>query len=177
MARLVALIGPPGCGKTTVCTRLATLARARGLRVAGLLSPGAPGDPSGRGSRLVVDLATGAARPLGRRTGSAEGARHWDLDEAALAWGEQAVQAGAAGADVLIIDELGRLELGEGRGWVGSVTLFRQGGWRLAVASVREDHLDAFRVLLGACEAALEVVRVNDDNRDRLPERLAGDIR
>ncbi len=176
MPRLIVLVGPPGCGKTTVCSRLADAARAAGWRVAGILSPGTPGDPSGRRARLVVDLATGAARELGHRV-SVEGALHWALDEEALAWGAGAARAGADGADLLIVDELGRLELDEERGWASVVDLLCGGTWRLAVAAVREEHVDALRTRLGASGSRLEIVRVDERGRDALPRRLIEDAR
>ncbi len=157
-----------------MCARLADLARDRGLRVAGILSVGAPDDPSGRQSRVVLDLSTGDSRPLGRRAGGERG-RHWNLDEGALAWGADAARAGAAGADVLIIDELGRLELGEGRGWVSCLDLLLEPRPRLAVASVREEYLPAFRARLGPLAADLEVAAVNETNRDQLPGCLLGE--
>lgn len=125
---------------------------------------------------MVVDLATGAARPLGRRTKGTEGT--WDLDEEALAWGAGAALDGAAaGADLLIIDELGRLELREGRGWGSCLGLLRDGIWQLAVASVREEYLDAFKTRLGAAASRLEVVRVHQGDREDLPARLLGACR
>ncbi len=177
MGRLVALVGPPGCGKTTVCGQVADLARGRGLRVGGILSTGVPADPSGRRERLVVDLSTGRSRPLARRPPVNEGAGRWHLDEAALAWGAEAARRGAAGADVLIVDELGPLELDEGRGWAECVGLLRDAACTLAVAVVREECLPALRNRLGPAAGALEVVRVSPANRSMLPTRLLGDAR
>lgn len=176
MSRLVVLAGPPGCGKTTVCRRLADAARAAGWRVAGILSPGTPDDPSGRQARLVVDLATGTARELGRRV-SRDDACCWALDEEALAWGARAARIGADGADLLIVDELGRLELNEGRGWSDCVDLLRDGTWRLAVAAVREEHVEALRARLGTSGARLEIVRVDEESREALARRLIEEAR
>lgn len=174
MGRLVALVGPPGCGKTTICGQVADLARGRGLRVGGILSPGVPGDPSGRRERLVVDLSSGASRVLGRRRPVNAGAGRWSLDEAALAWGGEMARRGAAGADVLIVDEVGPLELDEGRGWAGCVGLLREAVCPLAVVVVREACLPALRDRLGAAAARLEVVHVNAANRSMLPAHLLG---
>jgi nucleoside-triphosphatase THEP1 len=175
MARLVVLVGPRGCGKTTVCTRLADAARARGLRVAGLVSPGTKEDPSGRCARRVLDLATGEARPLGRRE-PVQG-RTWQLDEESLAWGARAAAAHAPGADVFVVDEVGPLELAEGRGWSACVDLLANVPAALVVASVREECFAALRHRLDGASTRLEVVHVTGANRDELPLVLLEDTR
>ncbi|HSK09481.1 MAG TPA: nucleoside-triphosphatase [Vicinamibacterales bacterium] len=177
MRRRIALVGSRGSGKTTVCARIADIARGRGLRVAGIVSPDRPGEAPGAGGRLVVDLASGEARTLARRAGGIETPGRWQLSEAALDWGAAAACAGAAGADVLIVDEIGWLELRDGRGWVACVALLRDWTGPLAVASVREEYLEAFRLRLGASAAMLEVVRVTPENRDGLPGQLIGEPR
>lgn len=76
---------------------------------------------------------------------------------------------------MLVVDELGRLELDEGGGWVACVELLREARGMLAVASLREECVPALRDRLGPAGASLEVVRVSDENRATLPGCLLGE--
>ena len=134
-ARLALVSGLSGSGKTTICRELAAAGSRRGLAVSGLLTEveRAPGGAT----RWVRDLRSARRRLLARE---AEGARagdlRWRLMSDGLRWGDR-VLAAACPTDVLIIDEIGPLELVDGSGWYGGMLHALGGPFRLAVVAVR----------------------------------------
>lgn len=115
---VVLLTGERGEGKTTLCAELAETARRRGYVVAGILSPGWWSDGRRAGYR-VQDLLSGESRPLALRSAADGPIRQGEFvfDAAGLSFGRAALARGvAAGADLLIVDEVGPLEL-RGEGW------------------------------------------------------------
>lgn len=142
---LIVITGPSGAGKTTWCAELVAQARERGLRVAGLLSPGVF-DDGHKWAIDVVDLTTGARRRLALRRSSPDPTsptRNWQFDDDALAWGS-AILAAQGPCDLLIVDELGPLELQHGQGWHQALPLFERSAYRLACAVVRPGLLAHF---------------------------------
>jgi len=115
---VVILTGEKGEGKTTLCAELVELVRARGGRVAGVLSPGF-WDDGVRSGYQVEDLLTGRRKWLARRSEGPCDIRQgpYGFDVGALRFGRQALAAAAGAApDLIIVDEVGPLEL-RGDGW------------------------------------------------------------
>jgi nucleoside-triphosphatase THEP1 len=141
------LTGARGSGKTTLCRELASAARRSGRDVAGVISPA-----RFVGARKVgieaADLRTGETRPLAwRRDPARPGTLElgcWDFDEAVLAWGN-AVLRGATPCGLLLVDELGPLELLQGRGWTAGLEAIETGDYDLALAVVRPGLLEHAR--------------------------------
>lgn len=167
---VVVLSGESGCGKTTLCVQVVSLARARGLVVAGLLTP--PRVVDGRKAGMdVEDIRTGQCRPLADAPaesrpgiiGLADGpaTEGWHFHAEGLAWGALVLRR-ATPCDVLVIDELGPLELVRGQGWIIGLDVLRGGHYRLALASVRPALLSRFREQLDGVEPiVLPVTRAN----------------
>lgn len=134
---LVLLIGAPGAGKTAACTQLVDQAEQRGWTCAGILSPAhfSGGLKSGID---VLELRTGARRRLAETTAPVRGpaAGRYRFHAAALAWGAQRL-AEIASCDLLIVDEIGPLELERGEGWTNAIGILRAGHYSLAVATIR----------------------------------------
>lgn len=148
-AALWLLSGPRQAGKTTLCRRLAEQARGRGWDVAGLLSP-AILHAGIRTGIAVEDLRSGETRLLAEAGPApaltlAQG--RWRFDPAAVDWGNR-VLANSLPCDLLIVDELGPLELERGLGWTAGLSVLRQNGYRRGLVVVRPELVVAARSLL-----------------------------
>lgn len=141
-ARLAILTGPRGCGKTQACLQLAEAALAQGDAPAGLVSP-AVFEDGDKTAIDLLDLGSGERRRLAERPppGAAGTAGlGWRFDATALAWGNAILERLPAGG-LLILDELGPLEFGHGRGLSAGLALLDARRHRQAVAVVRPELL------------------------------------
>lgn len=168
------LTGERGSGKTLVCNELAAEARARGLDVAGILT-GSSG-PELHAAREVVDLRSGASRvfgsessPDGVSTGSDPLTPGWQLDEDVFAWATEVLSA-ATPCDLLIVDEVGPLELLGGRGWVRALDVLRAGHFHAALVVCRPNLLDKLESSLEVPPVAL--FQVDPKQTDALPDLI-----
>jgi nucleoside-triphosphatase THEP1 len=177
---IVVLSGESGCGKTTLCARVAALARAQGLLVAGVLTPSRLVD--GRKIGLDVEdvrttqrhpLAVACPEPQQSSAVSASGpaTESWRFYADGLAWGTEILQH-ATPCDVLIIDELGPLELVRGQGWMIGLDVLRGGHYRLALVAVRPSLLLPFGERLG--DIGSTILTVTEANRDDLAAQIMG---
>jgi len=143
------LTGPLGSGKTTVCRQLADVARQRGLDCAGIVCP-ARFDGAHKVGIDLVNLRTGECRPLAEADNQPSELRttRYRFDVDGIAWGAAILDA-ACPCDVLIVDEIGPLELEQGQGWVNALNVLRAGQFDLAVVVVRPSLVDAFRAAIG----------------------------
>ncbi|MBN2555553.1 MAG: hypothetical protein JXA97_06390 [Anaerolineales bacterium] len=119
------ITGQSGSGKTTLCQKLVTEMASKGLAVGGMLSP-----PVFEGSRKtnidLLDLWTGERRCLARRYHGAENGlvtRKWLFDEAVIDWGNAILQQRLP-CDVFFFDEIGPVEVVQGRGFLEALTIF-----------------------------------------------------
>ncbi|HOG48556.1 MAG TPA: nucleoside-triphosphatase [Anaerolineae bacterium] len=149
MGNVILVSGPSGCGKTTLCARVVDLARAAGLAVAGVITW--PRFVDGRKVGLdVEDLQQGDRRPLAESAGMSDGPSTgaWHFHAAGLAFGAQAL-ARATPCHLLVVDELGPLELERGEGWRAGLDALVAGGYRLGLAVVRPALVAALARRLG----------------------------
>jgi len=176
---IVILSGKSGCGKTTLCAQVAALARARGLAVAGVLTP--PRLADGRKVGLdVEDLRTGQRRSLaeagaepGRSiAGSTDGpaTESWHFHADGLVWGTLVLRH-ATPCDLLVVDELGPLELIRDQGWTVGLDLLRAGRYRLALVVVRPELLPRLQERLDGME--LLIITMTEANREALLGQIA----
>ncbi len=131
-------------GKTTLCGEVASLARGAGWSVRGVLSPAVF-----EGERKVgidlVDASTGQRRRLAHLAQPADkGLRttRWGFVEDTVEWGNALLGAATGSGDsipcdLLIIDELGPLELVRGEGWLNGLKAVNTGAYRLALIVIR----------------------------------------
>ena len=138
----VLVTGDRGAGKTLFCRALVEAVRALPgpPEVAGVLSPRVY-EASEQVGIDAVDLCTGERRRLAslRAAGEpalSEATKLWRFDPEALAWGNR-VLASAVPCGLLVVDELGPLELEEGQGWLGGIEAVESGAFTAAVVVVR----------------------------------------
>ncbi|MGC9530485.1 MAG: nucleoside-triphosphatase [Candidatus Bipolaricaulaceae bacterium] len=107
------ITGPIGAGKTTTAILLANELRAQGLSVGGVVSPRLVQGGKTVGYR-VRDLTSGGERPLcGRRPPGIRFRRFYFSPEG-LAFANRALVGAAEDAAVVVVDEVGPLELADG---------------------------------------------------------------
>ncbi|HQA28381.1 MAG TPA: ATP-binding cassette domain-containing protein [Brevefilum fermentans] len=140
--QLLLVTGLSGAGKTTWCLQLSQNARAMGLSVAGILSPGIYEGKQkiGIGAK---ELLSGEERPLARlrEDEDAELATpRWAFDADVLEWANQKL-ASFPVTDLLIIDELGPLEFLRGEGLTQGLSRIDAGNYRLACVVIRSSLL------------------------------------
>ncbi|MBE3118304.1 MAG: hypothetical protein IMZ50_06050 [Candidatus Atribacteria bacterium] len=141
--RLILVTGPSGSGKTRWCLALADYASILGIHVGGLVSPAVFEGDLKIGIDLL-DLRSGAQRRLAVRRGESTSGQittDWHFDDEALNWGNTVLeQLGAC--QLLILDELGPLELQRGVGLTNGLGLVAARRYRLACVVVRPSLLE-----------------------------------
>ncbi len=143
-ARILLITGPSGSGKTRWCLELVDSARRRGLKVAGLISPAVFEDGRKTGINLL-DVESGEQRCLARRKGTGpEGivVGGWNLDPEVLEWGNS-VLGTIRHTPILVLDEIGPLELRSNHGLNGAFSLVDSHFHRLACITIRPTLLPA----------------------------------
>jgi len=165
MGRLVVLTGGRGVGKSTVCRRAVALAGRRGYSCGGIVTL------AHEGARDVLDVTSGRRRRLTQTSNEGETVvqGRFRFDPRTLSWGNAALSR-ATPCDLLVIDEVGPLEMERGRGWVAAFDVLRAGDYALALLVVRPELTAQACDTLAGC--TLEIVTVTRRNRDRLPARL-----
>jgi nucleoside-triphosphatase THEP1 len=141
---VVILSAVSGMYKTTACRHVVRLATAAGFRVAGLLSvPMYRGRRKGRHRAPRSPRARLADPGTSPWTESRAAGGHLGIRaEGALAWGQQ-VLASLPACDLLVIDEIGRLEMEQGLGSTNALDVLRRPDYRLALVSLRPSLVEA----------------------------------
>ncbi|HEY67746.1 MAG TPA: hypothetical protein G4N97_05685 [Thermoflexia bacterium] len=165
-ACIVLLTGERGAGKSSVCREAIALAQARNYTCGGVLTLSRPHGVldvvdvrSGDVRRLTLDLDVSPAVIQGR----------FRFDPETLAWGNS-VLAQAVPCDLLVVDELGPLEIERGEGWPRAFDILRGTDFALAIVVVRPELI--VRAQLKLPISATTVLAVTPDNRDSLPAIL-----
>ena len=115
----VLLTGERQAGKTAVCKQVAELARGLGYQPAGLLSPALLGEEGFPVAYQALMIADGEGWLLARADTDLGGPRttRYSFDADVLSWAVAKLrEAISQGCDLLIVDEIGPLELEQGTG-------------------------------------------------------------
>ncbi|HQJ50846.1 MAG TPA: nucleoside-triphosphatase [Anaerolineae bacterium] len=171
------LTGEIHIGKTTVCRSVIAAAQHRGWRVAGLLSPTVLDSVGERVAVEMIDLSTNRTRTLARLDRKLNGPRlgPYHFDARTLTWGHNVVaRAIARGCDLLVIDEIGRLELEQDAG-LDVVPLLASNALPLSVFVVRSPLLQLFHQKLpGVATMQFEITLDNRAAASAQVARLLG---
>jgi nucleoside-triphosphatase len=138
--------GPSGCGKTSWCDDLAEGARAIGLDPQGVISPAL--FEAGRKVGIdIVDLASGERRPLAHaRQPDCTGPHtdDWCFEPDSIEWANQVLRE-LESAPLLILDELGPLELTRGQGLAEGLGVIDRRTQGTTVVVIRPSYLEFAR--------------------------------
>lgn len=173
------LTGERGSGKSTICARLAEWARQSGYAVNGLLTMRASdiqsedADSVGTDRRVVVDLSTGTHFAFGCRGDSNALLPGWELDGAAFTRGNE-ILAVATPCDLLIVDEVGPLELLDGQGWTQAFSTLGSRDYGAALVVCRPHLVDRLLGRLG--DPVPKVFCATTESRGLLPGMIAGEM-
>jgi nucleoside-triphosphatase THEP1 len=137
------LTGESSTGKTAWCCKLAESARNSRLTLGGVVSPGRYiGD-----RRIAIDLQdvnTGETHQLASlrpRIEPDQPTRKWVMDSETISWGNRIFRE-LGKIDLLIVDEIGPLELIHGKGLLHAIHAIDQGKYGAAVIVVRASLLE-----------------------------------
>lgn len=168
------ITGERGSGKSTVCAQVGREAAGRGMNVAGILTERSSPEPGA--FRRVVDLRSGEAKPFGVQSvrGPASGRSDpltpsWEFDSEGFAWADE-VFAHSTPCDLLIVDEVGPLELLGGRGWATALAALRSRNFGAALVVCRPGLLTQLETSLGGSPSRQFVV--DAETRDGLPATI-----
>jgi nucleoside-triphosphatase THEP1 len=151
MPDLIILYGAPMTGKTSYLTRVIARWQENGYAVSGVLSPAifAAGEKT---AIQVRDLRSGETRFLAKRRSTRDltaPAPGYVFDEENLQWADRAL-ANAVPTQILVLDELGPLEIRHKQGWQSGIRAVLSYQYDLAVVVLREtlhaDVRDAWQV-------------------------------
>jgi len=166
------LTGPIGVGKTTVAERVAGSARRLGLACGGLLAPAILDTRGQKTGIWGVDVTTGERRVLARIDQDLGGPQvgPYSFDGAVLRWAVEVVEEAIPRAELVIVDEIGKLELWQNDGLAPILPRLAAGQARRALVLVRE-------FLRAELQARLEPARqvvfaVGEETRGEMPSRV-----
>ena len=166
-------------GKTTACWKAVSGIRAAGCQVAGFISPpllSAGGDKVGI---EMLDLATGKRQIFARVVESGEPATVgvYRISDDAIEWAQKVLAAALlSGADWIVVDEIGPLELRQGGGFAFALQPLAD-AVRIpnAIVVVREALADELAERLGRTDVVR--VHVTERNRSQIPARVVKLVR
>jgi nucleoside-triphosphatase THEP1 len=170
--RIGLLSGPVGVGKTTIAERVVGLARRQGLVCGGVLAP-AMTDSSGSKTGVEgLDIRSGERWVLARTDrelgGPAVGA--YSFDAAALDRAVATIEGALGTCDLLVVDEIGKLELWHGIGLAPVLPRLAAGEAGRSLVLVRDFLLSELQARLQPREQIVFVV--SEEYREVMPPRV-----
>jgi nucleoside-triphosphatase THEP1 len=174
-ARVGLLTGPVGVGKTTVAERVVGLARRQGLVCAGLLAPALMNSCGQKAGIWGIDLLTGQRQILARTDRNLGGPEvgPYSFDATAIVWAVDVLEGAMGACDLLVVDEMGKLELWRDAGLAPILPRLAAGEAKRALVLVRDLLLADLQERLGPVHQS--IFRASHDNRNSLPPSvLAG---
>lgn len=143
MGQLIFILsGQREVGKTTFLKHLLAAVPKDKIDCAGLLSPAVFENGQKTGIDLL-DLRGGTLKKLASlRKNENDGlfTERWLFDAEVMRWGNE-ILAQATPCDLLIVDELGPIELERGQGWQAGITSLSTGTYRVGIVVIRPELL------------------------------------
>jgi nucleoside-triphosphatase THEP1 len=127
-----------------------------------------------------VDLLTAERRILAR-TDQDLGGPHvgpYSFDGAAFTWAIRVLKTAVGACDLLVVDEMGRLELERGTGLHAILPWLASGRVGCSLVLVRDFLRVELQARLAALDSGIEqlVFRVDEDNRQELPRSILEEL-
>jgi nucleoside-triphosphatase len=137
--KLWIISGETGVGKTTLCSALIDEFRRLNWKISGLRSP-AIFKLDEKVGIAVEDLASQERNQLATHEFKPDGLEddpiHWTFDPQVLEWGNRVFKE-AVPTDLLVVDELGPLEMKKGMGWTNALNALDSRLYRQAILVMR----------------------------------------
>ena len=168
-SKLYIISGERKVGKTTFCRKIIETAKAAGWQVSGVLSPAIFCQGEKIGINLL-DLKTGVQQQLARARRLDEDTSfslNWVFDKDQLKRGNEILK-NTAPCDLLVIDELGPLELLHGQGWQAGIRVLESKNYRLGLLVIRPELLE--EALSRWPQAKVILIKENKSNIEDLQE-------
>lgn len=132
-----------GSGKTMFCQSILNVLKSENRDVAGIISTGSFVNGV-KQSIGAIDLRTGNTEPLANLTQQDPSDYNfggWYFNQKTLDWGNTVFQSSVP-CQLLMVDELGPLELVLGQGWVKALDVIQSNRYDLAMIVIRPELLD-----------------------------------
>ncbi len=170
----ILLTGAAHEGKTTACWKAISGIRTAGGKVAGFVSPPLLSADGMKVGIEMLDLATGKRQIFARvvEPGEPTTVGVYRISEDAIDWAQKLLAAALlSGADWIVVDEIGPLELRRGGGFAFALPPLAD-SVRIpnAIVVVRETLADELAERLGRTDVVR--VQVTEKNRSTIPARL-----
>ena len=143
---LIALSGLKGSGKTTLLLALSEALYEKGATIKGLISP-AVFEGNRKTAINLLDLASGEKQQLARLAADSSGELKfgdWVFSQEVIAWGN-ACLAKIDSTELLIVDEIGPLELNLNQGLQEGLAQLASGDYRVGIMTVRPKCVDSVK--------------------------------
>ncbi len=180
--RIGLLTGPVGVGKTTIAERVVGRAVRRGVVCGGLLAPAMKNACGQKVGIWGVDVLGGERRVLARTDRAPSGLSPsgqslggpavgpYSFDAEALDWAVAAIEGAVGACHLLVVDEIGKLELWQDAGLAPVLPQLTTCEVHRALVLVRESLLAELQDRLGPVDQV--VFEASEENREALPAQI-----
>lgn len=169
------ITGDRAAGKTRFCSDLAAEAGKRKIDTAGVLSPAFVENGKKTGFQ-ITNIRSGETRQLAvlrSNDRSNTVTQHWQFDQQNLVWGNE-VLTSAVPCGLLIVDELGPLELEQGKGWTAGIQVLSSGKYTAAAVVIRPELLaKALALWPQATVINVDHLLTEDESKERIGRLLS----
>ncbi len=172
--KIFILSGAKGVGKTTLVREVIAWTKEQNYSVEGICSPAIFHDHKKIGIQ-IEDVTTGEYRTLATALGELNSSittDAWSFDEKNLEWGNQILES-IKKCKLLVIDELGILEIAQHRGWSQAIPVLKNLDYELAIVVVRPDLCEHFKKTV----CAKEIVHLDSDNHSIIFQQIISEIK